>query len=266
MENSANQEMYNSLTDYDNTLMSTARSQEYLQIAAAYVKVAMRSSPSIVELRDSAIGPINEIRARAFAVMMNLAFALEVMLKGKIPEDRLQPVLDRRDGHNLKVLYDTIPKIEQDQMRETVTNILVIDDPTFYRLLDGCKNGFVEWRYFFEERNKGKQYNYLLTTLFLYASVYYFITSESKDNSLLEPCAFKKQCYVGECGVLRTRKEIQIEYDDAVEAAIKDGEGHISDSDQKWLDSIKGRLQAINEEIRRIEQQYVEENTLMSTE
>jgi len=64
--------------DYDNTTTSTGKSRSYLKIAAAYVNVAMRSSLSIKELEECSSGPINEARARAFAVMTNLAFALSM--------------------------------------------------------------------------------------------------------------------------------------------------------------------------------------------
>ena len=246
--------------DYDNTLSTDERSRSRLQIAAAYANVAMRAGLTIEELRECTVGPINEARARAFAVMMNLAFALEVAFKGKITDEMLNTITRGRDKHDLKILYGKLPKIEQEQLKMEVKDILVIDDSAFNEYLELCRNGLIEWRYFFEPDKAGKEYNYLGITLFLYASVYYLIAGEQND-SLLEPCTFKKQCYVGQWGVLRTKYALSVEYRNAEKTALKDGNGIISEPDQKWLQSIKERQQINDKEIHRIEKNYDEKNT-----
>lgn len=245
--------------DYDNTTTSTGKSRSYLKIAAAYVNVAMRSSLSIKELKECSSGPINEVRARAFAVMTNLAFALEVALKGKLPQEREENILSSRKGHDLKVLFQNLPKCDQEQIKKLVTDIIVMDEAHFDEYMDICKDGFVEWRYFFEESKAGKSYDYLVITLFLYALIYCLITGEGFGN-LLEPCAFKRQCYVGEWGVFREKRMIEKEYDDAKALALKDGNGIITPEDEAWLSGIQTRLATVQADIRRLENDYYKEN------
>lgn len=245
--------------DYDNTTTSTGKSRSYLKIAAAYVNVAMRSSLSIEELKECSSGPINEARARAFAVMTNLAFALEVALKGKLPQEREDNILSSRKGHDLKVLFQNLPKCDQEQIMKSVMDIIMMDEDQFNEYMDICKNGFVEWRYFFEESKAGNSYNYLVITLFLYALVYCLITGEGFGN-LLEPCAFKRQCYVGEWGVFRRQHVIEKEYNDARKLALKDGNGIITPEDEEWLSGIRSRLAEVQADIKRIENNYYKEN------
>ena len=185
--------------DYDNTFMSAPKSRDYLKIAAAYANVAMRAGLTFEELRKCSGETITEVKARAFAVMMNLAFAIEVALKGKLSDERMNAVLRKRKGHELKNLFENIPKCEQEQIRMIVKDILVIDDCVFDNYLEICKDGFVEWRYFFEKDKAGKTYDYLGITMFLYAMLYCLMMGEGAA-SLLEPCAFKKQCFIGEWG------------------------------------------------------------------
>lgn len=245
--------------DYDNTTTSTGKSRSYLKIAAAYANVAMKSRPDLKELKECLPGTVNEVTARAFAVMTNLAFALEVALKGKLPSERESNILSRRKGHDLKVLFQNLPKCDQEQIKISVMNILLMDENLFEEYMEICKNGFVEWRYFFEEKKSGKSYKYLTITLFLYALVYCLITGEGFSN-LLEPCDFKKQCYVGEWGFFRRVQTIKKEYDDARKLALEEGNGIISSEDEEWLRGIETRLAEVQEDIKRVENSYYEEN------
>lgn len=83
-----------------------------VQISAAYVNVAMRSTPDLQKLKECSSGPMNEVRARAFAVMTNLAFALKVALKGKLPLEREVRILSNRKGHDLKEVFQNLPKCD----------------------------------------------------------------------------------------------------------------------------------------------------------
>lgn len=245
--------------DYDNTTTSTGKSRSYLQIAAAYVNVAMRSSPNLEELRECSSGPMNEVRARAFAVMTNLAFALEVALKGKLPHEREVRILSNRKGHDLKELFQNLPRCDQEEIKRTVMNILTMNEQLFEKYMEICKDGFVEWRYFFEEKNAKNSYNYFVITLFLYALVYCLITGEGFSN-LLEPCDFKKQCYVGEWGFFGKEQMIKQEYDDAKKLALEEGNGIITPEDKKWLSGIKSKLADVQADIKRAEADYYNEN------
>lgn len=215
----------------------------------------MRSAPDLQELRECSSGPMNEVRARAFAVMTNLAFALEVALKGKLPREREVRVLSSRKGHNLKELFQNLPKCDQEEIKMTVMDILTMNEQLFEKYMEICKDGFVEWRYFFEEKNAEKSYNYLVITLFLYALVYCLITREGFSN-LLEPCDFKKQCYVGEWGFFRKEQMIKQEYEDAKKLALEEGNGIISPEDEEWLSRIQSRLSEVQAEIKRAESNY----------
>lgn len=242
------------MIDYDNTTTSTPKSRSYLKIAAAYANVAMRAGLTIEELKGCTGDSINEAKARAFAVMTNLAFAIEVALKGKLSDDK--------KGHNLKLLFNKLPKCDQEQIKMTTKHILVIDDADFDEYLEICKNGFVEWRYFFEEDKNGKTYNYLGITLFLYAIAYCLITGETPD-SILEPCDFKKRCYIGEWGFFAEKEKIKKEYREAYKIALEDGNGMITPADEEWLKGIRERLDKIEADIRRVEKQYYIENGII---
>ena len=100
-----------SMMDYDNTLTSTGKSRNYLKIAASYVNVAMRAGLTFEELKTCSGDSINEPKARAFAVMTNLAFGIEVALKGKLTNKRLRAI-HKDNRHNLRILFNKLPRIE----------------------------------------------------------------------------------------------------------------------------------------------------------
>lgn len=245
--------------EYDASVFSTPKSQMHLQIASAYVNVAMRAAPTKDELRACISGPINTTRARAFAVMTNLSFAFEVALKGQLDDELLERLniggVDRRKGHDLKYLFSKLSRTEQEQLIWSVKNVLIIDDELFNQLFDQCKDGFVEWRYFFEEKTPGKTYDYGRLVPFMYASLYYLLSSEGKDN-LLEHSELKKRCFVGNSGLIMQRSQKKKEYKEAVRVSLEDGNGHISPSDAQWIQGIKAQIEEMNEQIRRLEEQY----------
>lgn len=245
--------------DYDNTLTSDPRSRERLTIAAAYMNVALRGAPSMDELKDCYNGPITVTRARAFAAMMNLAFAFEVALKGKVSEDRLENI-PVRDRHNLKVLFENMPKVEQDQLRMCVKDILLINESEFDDLLDLCKLGFKEWRYFYEKQYAGRTYAYFHIVGFLYASVYYLICGEGKGH-LLEESGFRRLSYIRESGLVTQFHKTVKEFEEAKEISLKDGHGQISDADNAWLQSILDRLNDIVNQVGVVAKQYDEGRT-----
>lgn len=245
--------------EYDASVFSTPKSRMHLQIAAAYVNVAMRAAPTKDELIACISGPINTTRARAFAVMTNLSFAFEVALKGQLDNELLERLniggVDRRQGHDLRYLFNKLSRAEQEQLIWSVKNVLVIDDELFNHLFDQCKNGFVEWRYFFEEKSPGKTYDYGRLVPFMYASLYYLLSSEGKDD-LLEHCALKKRCFVGNSGLILQRSQKKKEYNEAVRISLEDGHGNISPDDAQWIQGIKAQIDDFNERIRELEEQY----------
>lgn len=248
--------------DYDNTLTTDPRSRERLTIAAAYVNVAMRAAPSMEELKDCYNGPITVTGARAIATMTNLAFAFEVAMKGKISEDRLEYIKKNHkwEQHNLKLLFSYMPKIEQEQLRMCVKDILVIDDAVFDKLMDYCQDGFQEWRYFYEKKYAGRKYAYHQAVAFLYASVYYLLVGEGKGH-LLEESALRRRSYIGESSLLAQYKKVEQEFEEAKQISLKDGNGTISDSDAEWLESIIDRLRGIVDQLQIVAKQYDEGNT-----
>ena len=245
--------------EYDNSMFSTPKSRTYLQIAAAYVNVAMRAAPKLDELRVCANGPINTTRARAFAVMTNLSFAFEIALKGKIEDSLLAQVnidaVDRRKGHDLKHIFSKLPHAEQKDLIMEVKNIFVIDDAQFHDLFEQCRIGFVEWRYFFEENNAGKVYDYGRLVPFMYASLYHLFSSELKTG-LLENCSLKKKAYIGSSGLLTQRAGLQEEYNDAIRDSLKDGYGQITSDDALWIQGIQSQIRELDKQIKDLEEYY----------
>jgi len=245
--------------DYDNTFVSDDKSRNYLKIAAAYVNVATRARLDYDEFKKCKDDSINEVKARAFAVMTNLAFASEVALKGKLFDEKFSEI-PRNEGHNLKVLFNNLPKCEQEQIKMIMQKILLLDEETFDDYMEICKKGFVEWRYFFEEDKKGKTYDYLGITYFLYTLAYCLIIGEGTAE-ILEPSEYKKQCYIGQWGFYKEKKKIEEEYGKARLLALKEGGGMITPEDEEWLSSIKNRLEEVKADIKRTEKDYYLKNT-----
>ena len=247
------------LNEYNNTLISTYKSRTHLDVSAAYVNVAMRASPSLEELKNCAIGQINPITSRAFATMMNLAFAFEISMKGYLDDDLLEElgigkVKQNQEGHLLRVLFGKLPKIEQDQLRQCVKDIMLIDDAKFDALMELTSNGFVEWRYFFEDKYAGKTYNYLEIVTFLYLAVYYFISNEGKINTL-EAGKLRDRAFIGETGIFRKYNNKKKELEEALQIAFEDGNGTISPEDLVWIEGIGNEMKSIIEKISEIREQ-----------
>lgn len=85
-------------------------------------------------------------------------------------------------------------------------------------------------------------------------------------ESILEPCEFKKRCYVGQWGFFREREKIKKEYREAYKIALADGGGIITPEDEAWLSGIRDRFDKVNADIKRVEEQYYAENGLKSVE
>lgn len=246
--------------DYDNTLTSTPKSRSHLIIAAAYVNTALRTMPKDEEFQQHNPDSLKEVLSRSFATVTNLSLACEIALKGKLPDDKEQEIREKNQGHDLDVLFHALPSIEQQQAKLCVCETLLIDEATFENRLQYCKDGFIEWRYYYEYLKNGVVFHYIDTVDFLYSLVFYFVSSEGKSK-VLEETNRKVINYLGNTGLLQQYDEIKKEYLQAQEIALKDGGGTISESDMKWLNEIKGRLLDNLNEIKEARNQYVSENT-----
>lgn len=247
--------------EYDRSVCSDPKSRLYLEVSAAYVNLATRAAPSKKELESAVTnGPFTVI-ARAFGTLTNLALAVEIAIKGKLDnttleEIGLEPVNTRR-GHDLRYLFYKLSQSEQEQLRLCVNNALPSYSAGFDALLDQCKTGFMEWRYFFEDDKKDLQLNYNEIKLFLYASAYYFISGEGKD-ACLEETKLKKYMFVSESGLYARQRELEKEYNEAREIALRDGDGVISDSDREWLRGIREKYEIVIKRIEELNECYPE--------
>lgn len=228
-------------SEYNNTLRSTPWSRACWETAAAFVNLAMRGMMTDGELRECADGPVTALKARAFATLTNLALAAEVAMKGVLEGDILaeagEEPLNRRRGHDLYYLFHRLPGIEKAQMRACVEGIMGVDAGEFDAMLDSIRLGFVEWRYFYEAQYAGKRYDYRRIVFFLFSMTYYFLSNAGREDAL-EESGLKKAAYIGDSGELREKRRLEEEFRDACQAALRDGNGGISESDAQWQAGI----------------------------
>ena len=244
---------------YDDTLTTTPRSRTFLEISAAYVNVAMRSGLTVEEMRAAVTGQSTEITARAYAVSMNLAFAAEVALKGKLTEEIVKELKNKKKGHDLVELFEKLPKVEQEQIRMNTELITGLTEEQFDRMMDLCRRGFEDWRYFFENSNASKPYNYFAIISFLYAVVYSLISNEGREEAL-EDSFFKEQAYVGETGLFLRQHQFKTDLVNAKKLLQEEGVTEISESDKEWIGDIIRNLSETVEQIKKVRAEYKEKD------